>query len=172
MRETEEKDCQRNKSKERRWNQNNPSRDYIAMICRLYGDAYDDREEDSKIKGLDWEPGLKARHKSIGRFQKELDETYGIHLSKSKIQKILISGQRWTTERSREVQYLYEEYTEEIKNSGRGMNSKEAIRAIAKHLEISDISVIINLPYEKVVYDLAEKSANAKRIEKHRRKRR
>ena len=25
-----------------------PSQDYVAMICRLYGDVYDDREEDSK----------------------------------------------------------------------------------------------------------------------------
>ena len=172
MGKTEEKKLQGKRTKEERWKRNNPSQDYVAMICRLYGDAYDDREEDSKIKGLDWEPGLKACHKSIGRFQKELDEIYGIHLSKSKIQKILISGRRWTTERSREVQYLYEEYTEEIKNSGRGMKSKEAIRAIAKHLEISDVSVIINLPYEKVVYDLEDKSANAKRIEKHRRKKR
>ena len=55
-----------------------PSQEYIRMICRLYGDIYDDRKEDSKPKGLDWEPGLKACHKSISSFQKELDDIYGI----------------------------------------------------------------------------------------------
>ena len=35
-----------------------PSRDYIERICDLYGDTYDDREEDSKPGG---ETGFRAR---------------------------------------------------------------------------------------------------------------
>lgn len=46
------------------------------------------------------------------------------------------------------------------------MNSKEAIQEIAKHLEISTVSVNINLPYGKVVYDLEKKSPNAVRIDR------
>lgn len=122
-----------------------PSQDYVSMICRLYGDVYDDREEDSKIKGLDWEPGLKSAHKSLGAFQKELDEVYGIHLSRTKLQKILITGGCLTTERSREVQWLYSQYTTEVKDGGLGLDGKAVIQTIAKHLEISDVSVIINL---------------------------
>ena len=34
-----------------------PSEEYITYICSLYGDSYDDREEDSKPKGRDWMPG-------------------------------------------------------------------------------------------------------------------
>ena len=68
------------------------SQDYINFICRLYGDAYDDREEDSRIGGENWEPGMRAAHKSIRLFQKELHEVYDIRLSRSKIQKILITG--------------------------------------------------------------------------------
>ena len=147
-----------------------PSEDYVLMICHLYGDVYDDREEDSKIKGLDWEPGLKSAHKSLGAFQKELDGVYGIHLSRTKLQKILITGGCWTTERSREVQWLYSQYTAEVKDGGLGLDGNTAIQAIAKHLEISDVSVIINLPYGKVVYDLEEKTKNAKRIERFRMK--
>lgn len=149
-----------------------PSQDYISMICRLYGDVYDDREEDSKIKGFDWEPGLKSAHKSLGAFQKELDEVYGIHLSRTKLQKILITGGCWTTERSREIQWLYSQYTAEVKDGGLGLDGNVAIQAIAKYLEISDVSVIINLPYGKVVYDLEEKTKNAKRIERFRMKKR
>ena len=60
-----------------------PSQEYIKLICCLYGDVYDDREEDSRIKGMDWDPGRKASHKSLAAFQKELDEIYGIHLSRT-----------------------------------------------------------------------------------------
>jgi hypothetical protein len=52
------------------------------------------------------------------------------------------------------------------------MNPDQAVIAIAKHLEISTVSVIINLPYGKVVYDLEDKSANAKRIDKCRARKR
>ena len=143
---------------------NTPSRDYIDMICRLYGDAYDDREEDSRINGENWEPGRRAAHKSIRLFQAELREK-GIDLSRSKIQKILITGGVWTTERSREILSLFESYTTEKK-----MTSAMAIRAIAKHLDISPVAVSINLPYQRVVYELYEKSRNALRIEKYREK--
>ena len=147
-----------------------PTLEYVTFICRLYGDRYDDREEDSKINGLNWEPGVKAGHKSMASFQKELEEVHGIHLSRTKLQKILITGGCWTTERSREIQWLYEEYTAAKKSGGRGLSSEDAVRAIAKHLGISTVSVTINLPYGKVVYGLENKSANAKRIDKWRTK--
>ena len=143
---------------------NAPSKDYIDLICRIYGDAYDDREEDSRIGGEDWQPATRARHKSIRLFQEELAEEHGIVLSRSKIQKILISGGVWTTERSREIQELYEKMTRE------GQSSVEAIQRIATHLNLSTVSVSINLPYQKVVYELNDKSRNAQRIEKHRKK--
>lgn len=149
-----------------------PSRKYVSLICRLYGDAYDDREEDSRIRGMDWQPGVKAAHKSMGVFQKELEEVYGIHLSRTKLQKILITGGCWTTERSREVQWLFEEYTAPAAEGGKGMMPNDAIRAIAGHLGISTVSVVINLPYGKVVYGLEDKSANAKRIDQCRARKR
>ena len=52
------------------------------------------------------------------------------------------------------------------------MPSKKAVEKIATELEISTVSVNINLPYEKVVYDLEEKSKKARRIERHRAKKR
>ena len=142
-----------------------PTKDYVDFICRLYGDAYDDREEDSRIGGENWEPGKRAGHKSIRLFQEELAGVHGISLSRSKIQKILITGGLWSTERSREIEQLYQEYTTEKK-----MKPTAAIRAIAKHLSISTVAVSINLPYQKVAYELDEKSRNAQRIEKCRRK--
>ncbi len=52
--------------------------EYINKICRLYGDCYDDRIEDSRPPsagkkagivdlrkpGTDWHPGMPAGHKS------------------------------------------------------------------------------------------------------------
>ena len=143
-----------------------PSWKYVTMICHIYGGVYDDRKEDSKINGLNWEPGKKACHKSMTVFQKELKEIHGIYLSKTKVQKILITGGCWTTERSREIQGLYKEYITPMRKGGKGMEPNEVVRSIAKHLGISTVSVIINLPYGKGVYDLEKKSENARRIEK------
>ncbi len=156
--------------KEKKPQESTPSKAFIAMICRLYGDVYDDRKEDSRIKGLDWEPGTRAKHKSMASFQKELAIIHGIHLSRTKLQKILITGHCWTTKRSREVQWLYKDYTDPAEIGGKGLDSNIAIREIANHLRISTVTVHINLPYGKVVYDLENKSANARRIDKHRAK--
>ena len=52
-----------------------PSAEYVKMICGLYGDVYDDREEDSKPSGQDWMPGMQSVHKSLSSFQKELKGT-------------------------------------------------------------------------------------------------
>lgn len=143
---------------------NTPSIDYINFICSLYNDVYDDRIEDTKPGGLDWIPGASADHKSLAAFQRELAEQ-GIKLSRSKLQKILISRGCWTTERSREVQDLYAKYVKKMK-------PEEAVKKIAGELEISTVNVNINLPYGKVVYALENKSGNAKRIDRWRAKQR
>ena len=132
----------------------NPSDDFIKLICSLYGDTYDDREEDSRPGGEDWEPGVKAAHLSLGTFQKELKEVHGIEMSTAKLRKILITGGCWTTERSREVAELYERY--------------RSITRVAKELEVSDALVTMYLPYEKTVYDLEEKSGGANRVQRWR----
>ena len=146
------------------------SQEYINNICQLYGDVYDDREEDSRPGGANWQPGVRAAHRSIASFQRDLQEVHGISLSRSKIQKILITGSRWSTERSREVQRLFDDHTSPVSEGGQGLSSEDAIRAIAALLGISTVSVSINLPYQKTIYDLDEKTANAKRIERWRKK--
>ena len=69
-----------------------PTREYIEMICDLYGDTYDDRLEDCKppatgesirAPGKDWVPDQVANHKSQIAFQRELEDK-GIKLSSSK----------------------------------------------------------------------------------------
>lgn len=137
----------------RRREKKDPSGDFIKMICDLYGDTYDDREEDSSLGGADWIPGTKANHASLAAFQKEL-KGKGIELSTAKIRKILITGGCWTTERSREVAELYEKYG--------------TIARVAAELEMSTALVTMYLPYEKVVYDLEDKSSGAKRVERYR----
>ena len=133
-----------------------PSREYVDYICGLYGDRYDDREEDSKPQGKDWLPGERANHKSLERFRKQLKGNYDIELSTAKIRKILITGGRWSTERSREIQKKYSEL--------------KSVPLVAERLGLSTALVVMNLPYEKVVYDLDDKSGNAKRIARWRNK--
>lgn len=148
------------------WNGMNPSRQFVERICHLYGDVYDDREEDFAPGGLDWKPGQRSFHKSLVFFQRELDEL-GIKLTTGKIKKILITGGCWTTERTREVGLLYEEYTgEEV-----GLSHKAAVERIAAELEISSAMVCMSLPYQRVVYEVPGKSSNAVRCDRSREKR-
>ncbi len=133
-----------------------PSQEYISFICFLYGDYYDDREEDSSPGGADWEPGKKAMHTSLEAFRIKLQEVHKIKLSTAKIRKILITGGLWTTERSREVAALFNVYN--------------SVDKVAAELGVTPELVTMYLPYEKVVYDLDEKSANAKRAVRWREK--
>ena len=140
----------------RRKIQRNPSQEFIERICSLYNDYYDDREEDSAPGGEDWSPGMPANHQSLASFQRQLKTSYGIEMSTAKIRKILITGGRWTTERSREVARLYEKLG--------------SVFAVARELEVTPALVTMYLPYEKVVYDLEEKSSGAKRMQRWREK--
>ena len=146
-----------------------PSEKYIQYICSLYNDTYDDRIEDSRppatgdqlcIPGEDWKPGILAEHKSLLAFQRELEEQ-GIHLSTSKIKKILITGGLWTTERSRVIQERFRQYV------GGSIAPDAAVKRIATELGISKVSVSVNLPYSSVVYNLENRSSNAKRCARY-----
>ena len=138
----------------RRKAKKDPSRDFIHLICSLYHDSYDDREEDSRPGGESWVPGQKALHTSLEAFRRELRDVHGIELSTAKIRKILITGGLWSTERSREVADLFEQYG--------------SVKRVAEELGLSPGLVITYLPYQKTVYDLEEKSGNAKRIDRWR----
>ena len=138
----------------RRKAKKDPSLDYIHLICSLYHDSYDDREEDSRPGGESWVPGQKALHTSLEAFRRELRDVHGIELSTAKIRKILITGGLWSTERSREVAELFEQYG--------------SVKRVAEELGLSPGLVITYLPYQKTVYDLEEKSGNAKRIDRWR----
>ena len=152
-----------------------PSKEYIEYICNLYEDNYDDRIEDSRPPaagddfrdpGEDWKPGKVADHKSLIAFQKEL-KTMGITLSTSKIRKILITGSCWTTERSREISELFEIYTAPKAEGGKGMSGDVAVKRIAEKLEVSVVTVNVNLPYQNVVYNLENRSINAVRCARY-----
>ena len=138
--------------------------------------VYDDRLEDCKPPaagdviqppGKDWVPGQVANHKSITAFQRELSDK-GIEISSSKIRKILITGGCWSTERSREIGLLFDKYTKHVSDYGLGLNSDQAIVKIAEELGVSIVTVSVNLPYQSVVYNLENKSSNAKRCAKYR----
>lgn len=142
----------------------------------LYGDVYDDRLEDCKppaacdavrTPGKDWVPGQVANHKSIIAFQRELEDK-GIKLSSSKIRKILITGGCWSTERSREIEALFNYYIRPKSSGGLELQRDSAVAKIASDLGISVVTVSVNLPYESVVYNLEQKSSNAKRCKKYR----
>lgn len=157
-----------------------PTAEYIKQICSLYDDVYDDRIEDYKpptagveyrTPGVDWVPGQVSNHKSLSAFQKELEEL-GIKLSTSKIRKILITGGCWTTERSREIGQMFNEYTKPESEGGMGLKNDVAIDRIASELDVSVVTISVNLPYQNVVYNLENKSSNAKRCARYKERKR
>jgi len=157
-----------------------PSVEYIEYICNLYGDIYDDRVEDSRppaagdelrTAGEDWQPGQEAAHKSLIAFQREL-KFKGIELSSSKIRKILISGGCWSTERSREIISLFDHYTTDKAGGGEGLTPDIAVKSIAADLKVSVATVSMNLPYQNVVYKLENKSRNAVRCARYKKRKR
>lgn len=152
-----------------------PSKEYIEYICNLYGDIYDDRIEDCRPPaagndfrdpGEEWRTGQVADHKSIVAFQREL-KAIGINLSSSKIRKILITGGCWTTERSREIADLFDLYTSPKVDGGYGLPEDLAAKKIAAELEVSLVTVNVNLPYRNVVYNLENRSKNAVRCARY-----
>lgn len=152
-----------------------PSKEYIEYICNLYGDLYDDRVEDCKPPaagddfrdpGEDWRPGKEADHKSLSAFQRE-SNARGIKLSSSIIRKILITGGCWTTERSREIADLFDLYASPKADDGYGMSEDLAANKIAEELEVSLVTVNVNLPYRNVVYNLENRSRNAVRCARY-----
>ena len=145
------------------------------MICSLYDSSYDDRIENTspptagdnpRTPGEDWMPGTTADHKSLIAFQRELKQQ-GINLSTSKIKKILITGGLWTTETSRTIQALYSSYTAPSNKGGGGLDPADAVKRIAEELEISVVTLSVNLPYSTVVYNLENRSSNAKRCARY-----
>ena len=156
-------------------NNNIPTKEYIDKICILYGTPYDDRIEDSrppaagnsnKVPGEDWTPGKKAKHKSLIAFQKELREE-GINISTSKIKKILISGGCWSTDTSRRIGKLFDKYTSVNNENKEAMTREDAIKRIASELDVSIVTINVNLPYMNSVYNLEDRSSNALRCEKY-----
>ena len=135
-----------------------PSVEFIKKICDLYAVPYDDRDEHNREEN--------TKHLSLRKFQQLVELVEGIHLSTSKLQKILITGGYWSTEVSRKVYDLYGKYID-LRGED-GMNSDEAIRKVAEDLGISTSMVWTVLPYQKAVYDLEERSINAVMCERWR----
>lgn len=95
--------------------------------------------------------GKEADHKSLAAFQREL-KAIGINLSCSKIRKIFITGGCWTTERSREIVALFDLYTSPKSDGGYVLPEDLADKKIVAELEVSLVTVNVNLPYRNVVY--------------------
>lgn len=134
--------------------------EFISRICSLYGDNYDDTEEDSSLGGEDWYPGKRADHKSLRIFKEELEEQ-DIHLSTSKIRKILITGGVYSTELSRSVSREWDRYSH--------LPPKKRREKVAEVLGISPSTVLTYLPYQRQVYKESP-SENARTIKRWREK--
>lgn len=128
----------------------------VERVCGYYGYPFDDREEPARGKNL--------KHKSLETFRCELRVKYQLELSTAKLRKILITGNKWSTARSRRIEELMREC--ERKN----MKEHEIDRYIADQLGITEKAVVMYSPYKSPAHDLEVLSKNAIRIRRCRKK--
>jgi len=59
-----------------------------------------------------------------------------------------------------------------VEVGGRGLSEADSIKEISKLLGVSVVTVSVNLPYSTVVYNLENKSSNARRCERYKARKR
>lgn len=62
---------------------------------------------------------------------------------------------------------MFEYYTSSVDDGGKGLSGDVAVKKIVETLEVSIVTVSVNLPYQNVVYKLEKRSSNAKRCARY-----
>ena len=62
---------------------------------------------------------------------------------------------------------MFTHYTKAVSDGGKGLSADVAIKKIAEELEVSIVTVSVNLPYQNVVYKLENRSRNAVRCARY-----
>ena len=131
-------------------------KELVDSVCEYFGRVYDDDEEERHA-------ALRGHRHGDGKWtdlmgdEPTINETaaeFGI--TPKKVRKLLITGGCFDTETYRRIRNLKE--------------AGKTVEEIAKEMKLSPITVRSYLPYERVIYNLEERSVNADRLQrfKHR----
>lgn len=124
--------------------------DLVQKICSYFGRVYDDFEEERHAALRGHRPG-NQKWEEIMMGEPTINETADeFELPPMKVRKLLITGGCYDTEMYRRVREL----------KGKGLS----IEKIGEQLKKSPLTIRSYLPYERVIYNLEERSVNADRL--------
>lgn len=124
----------------------------VEKVCSFFGRVYDDFEEERHLALRGHRP-FDQKWEEIMMGDPTINETaeeFGV--TPMKVRKLLITGGCYDTEMYREVKALRE----------RGMT----VERIAEKMEKTPGTIRSYLPYERVIYNLEERSVNADRLQR------
>ena len=140
------------KQKKPGYNSKTVQGELVEKICSFFGRVYDDFEEErhQALRGHrsgdeKWEE-IMMGDPTINETAEEFD------ITSMKVRKLLITGGCYDTEMYREVNRLKE----------KGMS----VEQIAEKLQKKPGTIRTYLPYERVIYNLEERSVNADRLQR------
>ena len=128
----------------------------VQNVCSFFGRVFTDEEQERHNLLRGHRPG-DEKWNQIMRGDptiREAAESFGV--TPQKIRKLLITGGYYDTETYRKIKKLKEK--------------ELTIEQMAAELHIKPITVKSYLPYERVIYNLAERSVNADRLQRFKKK--
>ena len=140
------------KMKKPEYNSTTVQGELVERICSFFGRVYDDFEEERHLT-------LRGRRPSDQKWEEtmmgdptinETAKEFGI--TPMKVRKLLITGGSYDTETYREVKQLREQ----------GLS----VEQIAEKMDKKPGTVRSYFPYERVIYNLDERSVNADRLQR------
>ena len=124
----------------------------VDAVCAHFGRIYDDFEAERHAALRGRKPGDEYWIEIMGDDPTINETAAEFEITPVKVRKLLITGDCYDTEQYREIKKL--------KDSGL------SISQIAVKLKKSAVTIRSYLPYERVIYNLDERSVNADRIQR------
>lgn len=124
----------------------------VEKVCSFFGRVYDDFEEERHLALRGHRSGDEKWEELMGG-EPTINETAAeFDITPMKVRKLLITGGCYDTEIYRRIKALREQ--------------GKTVEAIAERIQKKSITVRSYLPYERVIYNLEEKSVNADRLQR------
>ena len=128
----------------------------VDEVCDYFGRVFDDDEQERHRLLRGHRPGDDRWVEIMGADVTINETAKEFSITTQKVRKLLITGGYYDTEMYREVKKL----------KVAGMNVEE----IGEELQMKPATVRTYLPYERVIYNLDERSVNADRLQRFKKK--
>ena len=124
----------------------------VNEVCTFFGRVFDDDEQSRHLLLRGHRPGDEKWVGIMGDNPTINETAKAFAISTHKVRKLLITGGYYDTQLYRDIM--------ELKGSGR------TIEEIAEMLQMKPATVRTYFPYERVIYNLEERSVNADRLQR------